>query len=293
MSKEYFQIPKTCPVCGQQTKVSGKFLICANEECEGSAIGSIKKWVDKSEMKTLGIGDKTIENLFNAGLIKTPADLYRLKKEDILKLERQGERSSQKLIDIIQSKRELSLPAFIGALNIKDFSTSMTERLVEAGYDTIEKLQKLAEIPDASLEYCLPFELITIDGIGEKKADAFIRGINKKRELIEDLLTVVSIIKKEKKGESNKMVSGKLSGQSFCFTGAINRIDPDTGKHMTREKMWELVKANGGTVETSLKKGTGFLVQSDPNSVSGKTQKAKKLRVIIISEDDFFKMISF
>jgi DNA ligase (NAD+) len=279
-----------CPSCGSETKIDGKFLVCDNEDCVGAALGSIMKWIVKSGIQKLGVGEKTIEALFEANLIKTPADLYRLKREDVLTLERQGERSSEKLIEAIQSKSELSLPDFIGALNIKDFSTSMVERLVEAGYDTLEKIQKLSEVPDTK-DYCMPFELVNIDGIGEKKANAFIVGMNKKKNLINDLLTVVKIKGVEKKEEKKKMSgNGKLTGQSFCFTGKIDKVD-DSGERYTRNRMHELVIENGGEVCDSVRSGLSFLVLADPNSSSGKTQKAKKLGVTLMSERDFFKIV--
>jgi len=81
MTKEYFQIPNKCPSCGSKTKVDGKFLICDNEDCIGAALGSIMKWIVKTGIQKLGVGEKTIEALFDAGLIKTSADLYRLKKK--------------------------------------------------------------------------------------------------------------------------------------------------------------------------------------------------------------------
>lgn len=285
MTKEYFQIPNKCPSCGSKTKIDGKFLICDNEDCVGAALGSIMKWIVKTGIQKLGVGEKTIEALFDAGLIKTPADLYRLKKEDILKLDRQGERSSQKLIDIIQSKSELSLPDFIGALNIKDFSTSMAERLVDAGYDSLDKIIVVAQ--DYFGDYS---DLKNIDGFGDKKIQAFVTGIKNKMPLINDLLSVVKVKDSKEKKKEGKKMSGKLSGQSFCFTGKIEKLD-ESGERYTRNRMHELVIENGGDVIDSVKKGLSFLVLADPNSQSTKTQKAKKLGVVLMSEKDFFKIL--
>jgi len=282
-----FEPIKTCPVCHESTKISGKFLVCKNDECAGSAFGDIIKWTVKVGIQKLGVGKKTLKNMFDAELIKTPADLYRLKIEQIRQLDRQGERSSQKIIDAVKSRNKLDLVTFVGGLNLHGFSSEMAQKLIDSGYDSINKMICLAEKEDFS-------SLILINGIGEKVAKCFIDSMNKKREIIKDLLSVVEIEdRKEKVMNIAAKTSGILSGKSFCFTGMINKINEETGKHLTREEMWDIVKERGGLVEKSLKKGTDFLVQSDSNSVSGKTQKAKKLGVIIVSEEDFFKMINF
>lgn len=279
--KEYFSYPKKCPSCKSTTRIDGKYLICENEDCEGAAIGAVMKWITKTGIQKLGVGRKTIENLFESNLIKSPVDLYKLNKKDILSIERQGDKSAEKLLAAIDSKRELDLVTFIGALNIKDFSSSMCEKLIEAGYNKLDKLLVLASSKDVS-------EITSIDGFGEKKAISFIEGLNKKVKIINELLSVLSVrdAVKEKKN-----MTGKLCGQSFCFTGSINRIDDETGKHMVREKLQSLVKENGGEVYDSVKKGLTFLVMADVNSISGKAQKAKKLGIALCSEDNFFKMI--
>ena len=84
---------------------------------------------------------------------------------------------------------------------------------------------------------------------------------------------------------------GKLNGQSYCFTGGINKVD-DSGVRYTRTRMWALVEANGGVVHEDVKAGTTYLVQADPDSQSSKTKKALKLGVKILGEDAFFESIS-
>lgn len=88
----------------------------------------------------------------------------------------------------------------------------------------------------------------------------------------------------------SKKTGGTLADASFCFTGAIEKVD-DEGKRYTRNRMSDLVIENGGTVEDSVKAGLSYLVQADPSSTSSKSVKAVKLGVTILSEKDFFKMI--
>jgi NAD-dependent DNA ligase len=109
-----------------------------------------------------------------------------------------------------------------------------------------------------------------------------------KAEIIKNLFDVGITIKEP---EKVKIDSNKLAGKSFCFTGKINSINPATKKNYTREDMQALVIANGGLVEDSVKKGLTYLVQADPSSTSGKTQKAQQFGTSILSEDNFFNMV--
>lgn len=277
--------PSKCPECGKDAVIDGKFLICKNDECSGAMIGTVLKWTVKSGMQTLGVGKKTIEKLYTAELVQTPADLYRLSVKDVMSLDRQGVRSSQKLIDIIQSKKEISLADFVGGLNMSGFSTESAQKLIDNGFDTIEILLAMAEDKRCIAKFS------SIQGLGEKTAQFFVDGMNKRKDLIEDLLTVVTI---KKEGSGDKMVAvtntGRLNGQSFCFTGAIERCD-ESGNRYTRDRMHEFVINNGGQVLTSVKNGLNYLVLADPTSNSSKTQKAKKLGVTLISEKQFFIML--
>jgi DNA ligase (NAD+) len=272
-----FEYPKTCTACGELTTIKGKFLYCLNEDCDSNVIGSLNKFIDKTDM--LGISESTLTKLYNSGKVNTPADLYKLTKEDVLSLDGFAERSAQKVIDIINEKKEMNLPVFIGSLNIPQFSESMAKLLVESGYDTLDKMLKISKS-----------ELLSIKGIEDKKAMAFLNGINKKKELIKDLLKVGVVIKQKEK--VMKKSGGKLIGKSFVFTGAINRENPETpGKHYNRETLQLFVIENGGTTPSSLSKEVNYLVQADKNSVSSKTQKAIKYGTNIISEEEFFTML--
>ena len=95
---------------------------------------------------------------------------------------------------------------------------------------------------------------------------------------------------KGKKPEPAIVTGGKLSNLSFCFTGTIEKTD-ENGERYTRKRMWEIVKVNGGKALEGVEAGLSFLVQADPTIISSKTKKALKLRVEIISEADFWKMV--
>ncbi len=271
-----FEVPTQCPECSSELKVDGKFLRCENVFCVGAVVGNLLKWVDKSGMSGTGMGSSTIEKLVERDLINTPADLYRLTVKDFLSLDGFQTRSANKMFDIIQSHKTVSLADFVGGLNLGSFGSSLAKLLVEAGYDDLKKLQSISMS-----------KMIEIPGFGESRAIDFIEGIEKKNDVIEDLLNYVSIETKEV--EMTTPTATGLAGKSFCFTGAIQKIGDD-GKRLTRKDMEKLVIMNGGDT-ASVKKGLTYLVQADPDSQSSKTKKALSFGVEILSEAKFFEMI--
>jgi DNA ligase (NAD+) len=275
MNKEYFTAPTHCPVCKEKLQINGVFLECVNEECKGRKIGNVLKWIQKLELK--GIAESTIEKLYDAGLVSTPADLYRLTKEQVKELDGFKERSTTKLIETIHSVKTITFGQLIGGLNIPNCSDKTGELLEKNGYDTVEK------VLNTSVD-----ELSLIKGMGDITVKETLIGLNKKLNLVKELMDM-GIQVESKKVINN--VGGSLSGKSFVFTGAVETTDPDTGKHYTREKLQTFVVNNGGVNHSSLKKDTNYLVQADPNSTSSKSKKAKQFGTEIISEAQFFRMI--
>lgn len=281
--------PQICPVCGEPTviltnktvskgeeKITKKEL-CSNPECSGKKLGDLKKWCD-SIFTENGMSDKTVELLFNKGLIKYPVDYYFLTEKSFKGLPGFAKKKTQKVLKIIEAGKKVSLEKFIDALNIENFGESRAELLIENGYDTIDSFLIMSHN-----------QLTDIKGIGDSIAEAFLTGMEKKLTQIEDLIEVVEIIKKEK--EEIIMSSSVFEGKSFLFTGAIQKIEEATGKRYTREKMESLVIKNGGSISKSVNKDLNYLVQADPSSTSTKTQKALSLGIEIMSEENFFKAL--
>lgn len=275
-NERYEKIPicKVCPVCNKKCDILDKFVICQNELCSGKALGNLKKWAN-TVFGEKGIGVTTVETFFENGMIKEPADFYILMKSDIVKLDRFGYRKAEIIKNVIDKGKEVTLSQFIGGLNLPNFGRRMTDLLIENGYNTIEKIQSMTLS-----------DLIKIKGIEKKTAESFLHAITTKKDFIENLLAVGVTIKKEEP-KINK--GNKFEGKSFCFTGAIQKID-ENGKRYTRKMMENLVIENGGTI-SPVKSGLTYLVQADPNSISSKTQKANLLGVKILSEENFFKMM--
>jgi DNA ligase (NAD+) len=269
----YFKAPTHCPVCRAEVEIDGKYLICPNDDCKALALGNLEKWIRGLDI--MDIGESIIEALHRAGKVNEPADFYKLSVSDIANLEGLGEKSAKKILEHLHQKKELTLPEFIGNLNMYQFSTSRVETLVDASFDTVDKLLN-AKIND----------LNGISGIGLSTAEKIVNGLKSKKTVIKNLLDIGITIKAIQKAQVR---SNKLKGQSFCFTGGINRVDRN-GDRYTRDMMEALVIENGGQID-SVKKGLSHLVQADPSSTSSKSQKAKELGVDILSEADFFKML--
>lgn len=258
-----FKIPTECPVCFGDVTFEGQFLICTNPNCLAKQRGNIKKWVKVLEIDE--VGDKFIDTAVDNGYLLDPADLYGLSADSIAALDRQGTNSAKKIVANINKHRILPLSKFMAALNIPNVSTSTFDALAAHGFDSLEKLQK-ARARD----------FLGAPGVGTITADALYDGLQDKRQLISKLmLNGVSIKKK---------VTGKLSGQSFCFTGQISIKRGDAQK---------LVEVMGGEIKTSVSKGLTYLVQANPKSMSGKAQKAKKYGTKVIGEKEFMDLVEF
>lgn len=264
--------PLSCPECEEELVESDKFLECLNIHCSGAVLGNLNRFV--KSLDVYDISERTIELFYKAGLVKEPADFYKLKIENISTLEGMGKKSATNIITNFSNKKEIDLMTFIDSLNIFNFSGSRAKILMDAGINTIDKMLSINQT-----------ELINIKGIGTEVADAIVYGLSSKKPVIKNLLEVINIIQPK---EIN-MSSNKLVGKSFCFTGAILKID-EAGNKYTRERMEALVIENGGQV-SSVKKGLSYLVQADPLSQSSKSVKAKSLGINILSEVDFFKML--
>lgn len=250
-----------CPVCREKTEISGKFLICPNLNCKGKEIGNLNRWINA--LNIMDISEKTINLLYNNGLIKEPADFYKLNVEDISCLERMGEKSAEKIVNNLVNNIVLDLSTFISGLNIPNFSKSRAELLIENGIDDLEKMLK------ATKE-----DLVKIKGIESKTADFIINGLLNKRKTIFNLLTYITI---------KERTIGKLNGLSFCVTGALNTMD--------RKEFIAKVTQNGGSYKSSIVKGLTYLVTNDTESGSSKNKKAKENGVKIINEQEFLTLI--
>lgn len=257
------QAPETCGTCGAKLSLEGEYLVCRNVECTAIVEGRIHSWIDA--IGALEWGDKLITQLVAAKKVKEPRDLYVLTWEDIAALERRGEKSAKKCIEQIRSRLPLSLPIFLAGLGIEGFATQTARLLVSAGRDTIDKV--LAATAE---------ELAGIPGLGPIKAGAIVRGLASRRDEIQRLREAgVEPVPPEDEGP--------LAGLTFCFTGSATR---------PRGELVQEVESRGGRVLGSVTKELRYLVIADVASTSTKAEKARKLGIKLITEEQLFELIA-
>lgn len=264
-----FHFPAKCPVCGEPVKrVEGEAAHkCINKNCPAIKREGIYHFISKSALDMAGVGPKLIDQLMDTGLIKDPTDLYLLTKEDFLNLERFADKSADKAVRSIQSKKEVALYRFIYALGIPHVGS-------ETALDLARSFGSLENLADTSLE-----ELSNLRDVGPVVAksiyDWFRKDYNQK--LLEKFKKVgLHVLRQE-----SVQKSAKLKGLTFVFTGSLENI--------TREKAEELVRENGGNTSSSVGKETSYIVTgTEPGS---KYKKAQKLGIKTLSEEDFLRML--
>ncbi|MEK7126914.1 MAG: BRCT domain-containing protein [Patescibacteria group bacterium] len=235
------------------------------------------------------MGEKIVEQLMREGLIRTPADIFLLKTEDVMNLDLFKEKRTDNLFKNIIKSKHISLDRFLFALGIRylgeqssyDFAKfanlhkkySSQQSLFDFGKEEFSILDLIETVTSFSLE-----EITNIDGIGEKIGETIFNWFNNKknREYLEKLYKVgvqLSI-------DSLKS-SGKLNGKSFVITGTLSSF--------TREQIKELIKQNGGKVLSTVTKDTNYLIVGE--NPGSKLPKAKELGVEVVDEEKFKKII--
>jgi DNA ligase (NAD+) len=250
--------PAACARCDTPVARDGEYLVCPNETCPARMQGRIKVWI--KQLGLLEWGEKTVETLFAEGLVKEPADLYRLQVEDVIQLHGYGASTAKKLLDPLHAAKKIPLPTFIAALGISAVSRETGKLLVRAGYDSLEKLDQAT-----------PEALAEVEGLGAIKAEKIKSGLDLRRDEIRRLAELgVEPVPPED--------GGPLEGLSFCFSGAHAR---------PRKELAALVENHGGTVRSGVAKGLSYLVLADPGSTSAKAEKARRYGTEIVDEAGF------
>ncbi|TXT55376.1 MAG: DNA ligase [Candidatus Thorarchaeota archaeon] len=263
-----FKMPKKCPSCKTLTHTSEdkKLTRCLNIDCPAQLRRSVGHFASKMGMDIEGLGPKRVNQLIDAGVVDSFLSLYTITVDELMELERFGESSAQNLIDQIEQSKKKPLNRFLYALGIPLIGTQ-TAKILTEHYDTIY------EIMDAKME-----ELERIDTIGPEVAKSIVDFFSEKknRKLIKSL---------DQAGLEmpNKSIvrEGKLEGFSFVFTGALET--------MSRREAQDLVESHGGKATSSVSGNTDYVV-AGPGAGS-KFEKAKKLGVTIISENEFLQML--
>lgn len=266
-SAEPFVIPAKCPICGEKVvKLEGEVVTrCVNPLCPAIVKEALKHFVSRRAMNIDKVGDRLIETFVDQKLISSFSDFYRLKKSQILELERQGDKSAENIISSIEKSKKATLARLIYALGIR-FVGEQTGKALADHFVTVENFLNASEE-----------ELLQIPDIGPKVAKSIVEWLNKKtlvkevRELIKLGVTVEGPMRK---------TTGPLSGKSFLITGTLP---------VKRDDAKDFIEQNGGKILGSVSSKLNYLVVGDdPGS---KLEKAQTLGVQVISWDDLQKMI--
>jgi DNA ligase (NAD+) len=265
-----FIFPTKCPECDTKlTKLNEDEAVwrCPNNSCPARVSRRIQHFASRAAMDIDGLGEKNVEALLESGLIKDPADLYSLTFEQVLSLDRFAEISAKKLVDSIARKKQPTLPKFIFALGIRQVGA-------QTAIDLAERFKNLENLILASLE-----DLLEVEGIGEVVAESILTwfGDLENQELLKKFKELG--VQPE---EVNSVSGGKLEGLSFVITGSI------TG--MSREKAADKIRELGGTFQSSVGKGTTYLVAGGSIGES-KLKKAKQFGTKVIGEDELFRLL--
>ena len=263
--------PHTCEVCGSKLVDEGSRLFCPNKACSKRILHQLLKFQDVVDIRDLGI--TLITSLFNDGRLKSVSDIYSLTVEDLVPYflneeSMEADKKSlgaQKVYNSIQAHRSMKLSTFVAAFDIEGIAETSAEKLISAGFDSLEKLLTADETQIAS-----------VPGFAEIMAHTLVEGLAENAEEMRSLIQN-GIINLEEAG------LGSLSGKSFCFTGELNT--------MKRADAEQLVKKNGGTIKSSVTKDLSYLVTNDTSSGSSKNVKAAKFGIPIIDEKAFLEMV--
>lgn len=265
-----FVMPDKCPVCGTKVvKKEGEVILrCPNPNCPAQSRQYLRHFVSRSAMNIEGLGQKILDQMVEKGIIKDPADLYTLKVEDLLNLERMGPKLAQNIVDAIQKSKKTSFARFLYALGIRYVGEHTAQLLAN-------RFKDIYELMEADEE-----ELMAIEGIGPQVAESIVSYFSEEnnRDLVERLLE--NGVQIEYQAQE---ASGEIAGKVFVITGSL--------RGMTREEAKRLIQAKGGVFGSSVSKSTDYLVVGE--SPGSKLEKARALGIKIIGEEEFMRLLGW
>jgi DNA ligase (NAD+) len=266
---EPYTFPKKCPACDSELiKYEGEVAWrCVNPTCPPQVRIRIEHFASRDAMDIEGLGESVVDQLVSEELIQTYADLYDLKKEQIIDLERMAEKSAQNLIDAIEKSKEQPFERVIYALGIRFVGKTVAKDLARA-FKTMEKLQSLSEE-----------ELIEVDSIGPRIAESVVEFFSNEKNR-----SIVERLKKHDlqfEMEEEEQASNIFEGKKFVLTGSLPTL--------TRKEAAELIEKHGGKTTSSVSGNTDFVLAGE--SAGSKLDKAKELGVEILDEAAFREMI--
>ncbi|UCG57596.1 MAG: NAD-dependent DNA ligase LigA [Phycisphaerales bacterium] len=264
-----FEIPTKCPNCGSDVAKDpdGVYIRCTNPDCLGRLVERIKYFAGRDQMDIEHLGSALIEQLVETGLVKSFADIYRLEKSQVAELQRMAEKSADNVIQAIQMSKTRSLWRLIAALGIRHIGGQSAQILAEhfGSLDAIKKATHEA--------------LEAVDQIGPTMAASVYEYFQNPK----NLAVIDELVEAGVKPEMPKKVrrSGKLAGKTIVVTGTL--------ENFSRQQVQQAIRDAGGKPSSSVSKRTDFVLAG--NEPGSKIDKARKLGVDVISEEQFLQML--
>lgn len=267
-----YRMPEHCPECGSRlVRLDGEVALrCINPQCPAQTREGIIHFVSRGAMNIEGLGEKVVTQLFRAGLVRSVADLYYLKKEDLLPLERMGEKSVENLLASIERSKQNSVERLLFGLGIR-FVGSKGALILARHFGHLDRIM------EADRE-----ELESINEIGPKMADSIVTYFAKPevREVVERLRSA-GVNFSYKGPRQAEAAESPFAGKTVVLTGTL--------QHFSRKEASERIEALGGKVTGSVSKNTDLLIAGE--KAGSKLKKARDLGVRIIDEQTFLEML--
>jgi DNA ligase (NAD+) len=264
------QLPKKCPICGSDVERQEGEAIA---RCTGTLVcpaqlkESLRHFASRRALNIDGLGSKLIEQLVDAGLIKTPADLYRLTATELAKMERMGERSAAKLVESLERSKQTALGRFLYALGIRDVGEATADALAS-------HFRTLAAIQEASIE-----DIEEVPDIGPVTA-AHIHAFMAELRNLKVITTLTRLGVKWPEATRLDVGDSAFTGKTIVLTGRLSSL--------SRDDAGELVRRLGGKVAGSVSKNTAYVVAGE--DAGAKLRKANELGIKILDEEEFLAM---
>ena len=269
-AEQPYRIPSLCPVCqSPAVRPAGEAVLrCPNDQCPARVKERLRHFCSRGAMDIEGIGPSLVDQLTEADLVKDPGDLYGLTADQILRLERMGEKSASNIIAAIQGSKDRSLARVIFALGIRHVGEHVATLLARA-FGSLDRLSHATES-----------DIGGVIGIGPaiaRSVSAFFE-MPESRDLLEKLKSagIDPVTQKQERS------SGPLAGKVFVFTGALQQF--------TREDAEGRVRALGGTASSSVSKSTAFVVAGE--KAGSKLARAQQLGITVVSEGQFLELLA-
>ena len=263
----YF-LPQVCPVCGAPVErdEDGAHIRCTGAECPAQLLRTLAHFASRDAMDIDGLGIAVVENLVNAGLVRTPGDLYFLKAEEVAALDRMGQKSAENLLAAIEHSKSQDLSRLLFAFGIRQVGQ-------KAGKILAQRFGSLDNLQAATLE-----ELTAVDDIGAITAQNILDWFQspQSQHLIQRLKEAGVNMQAEQKGEDQR-----FAGKTFVLTGTLDRF--------TRAEATKMIEDRGGKAAGSVSKKTTYVVAGE--AAGSKLRKAQELGIPVLTQEEFLALM--